>query len=138
MFFNANTPLEEIKSWIDKQLPATHMASKNGIDISIAPHKSLRSLDQNRFLMVVLTAITRFYHETGYICPDLKAWEMRPTILKEYFKDRYGIEHTRTLDTAEFTKFIDFIQMTMVEETGGNWEILTTDSAWLKTLLKDE
>lgn len=138
MFFRANTPLEEIKSWIDKQLPATHAASKNGIEVNIFPHKSMRSLDQNRFLMVIVTAIAKMHHETGYVCPGLQPWAMQPAILKEYFKHRYGIEHTSKLDTAEFTKFVDFIQMTMVEETQGNWEILTTDSAWLKSLLSEQ
>ena len=137
MFFRSNTPLEEIKSWIDKQLPAVHAAAKNGIEVNIFPHKSLRSCEQNRFLMVVITTIAKLHHETGYTCPGLQAWAMQPEILKAYWKHRYGIEYTSKLDTAEFTKFIDFIQMTMVEETGGNWEILTKDSAWLKSLLDE-
>lgn len=135
MFFHKDTPLQQIHDWIDKQLPLAHQASKNGIEVNIFPHKSTRSLEQNRFLMVIITTIAKLHHDTGYCCPGLKPWAMQPLVLKEYWKARFGIEHTAKLDTAEFTKFIDFIQTTMVEETGGNWEILTTDSQYLKSLL---
>lgn len=134
MFFHKDTPFKEIQNWITLQLPAVYSASKNGIDIEIKPHKHQRSNEQNRFLMVICTHIVKFYHETGYVLPGLKAWAMQPAIVKEYWKDRFGIESSKKLDTAEFTKFIDFIQQTMVEETGGEYEILTTDSQYLKSL----
>lgn len=136
MFFPKDTPLTEIQHWINLQLSGVYSASKNGIDIEIKPHKNLRSNAQNKFLMVICTHIVKFYHETGYVLPGLKAWAMQPAIVKEYWKDRFGIESSKR-DTAEFTKFIDFIQQTMVEETGGEYEILTTDSQYLKSLLQE-
>lgn len=134
MFFHKDTPLTEIQHWINLQLSGVYSASKNGIDIEIKPHKNQRSNEQNKFLMVICTHIVKFYHETGYVLPGLKAWAMQPDIVKAYWKDRFGIEHSSKRDTAEFTKFIDFIQATMVEETGGEYEILTTDSQYLKSL----
>lgn len=135
MFFHKDTPYKEIQNWILLQLPAVYQCAKNGIDIEIKAHKIQRSNEQNRFLMVICTHIVQFYHETGYILPGLQPWAMQPAIVKEYWKNRFGIESSKKLDTSEFTKFIDYIQNTMVEETNGEYEILTTDSQYLKSLL---
>lgn len=137
MFFNKDTPYKEIQDWITVQLPAVYQASKNGLDIEIKPHKNKRSNEQNRFLMAIIVAILRFYNQTGFIPAGCKPWMMRSDILKEYWKARYGIVNTHCLDTIAFTNFVDFIQQTMVEETDGEWEILTTDSAYLKSLIED-
>lgn len=134
MFFKADAPLEQITEWIATQLSAVHPIAKNGIDIVIKPHKQWRTTEQNRFLMVVLSEIVKFYHETGFIPEGLKRWEMRVDFLKEFYKDKYGIEHTKTLDKKEFGKFIDSIQLELVEQTQGEWQILTTDSAYLSSL----
>ena len=136
MFFHKDTPLTSIQHWINLQLSGVYSA-KNGIDIEIKPHKTKRSIEQNKFLMVVLSAIVKFYHETGFMPQGCQPWMIRTDILKEYYKARFGIETTHKLDTAEFTKFIDFIQQTMVEETSGEYEILTTDSQYLKSLLQE-
>ena len=135
MFFHKDTPLSEIQSWIDKQLPPVYNTAKNGIEINIFAHKNTRSTEQNRFLMLICTAIARLHHETGYCCPGLQPWAMQPKILKEYFKSRFGIERSSKLSTAEFTKFIDYIQTTMVEETNGEYEILTTDFQYIESLI---
>ena len=134
MYFQPNTPIEDILRWFNTQLPPVVNSAKHGIEVNIIAHKSKRTNEQNRFLMVVCTQIARLHHETGYCCPGLKPWAMQPAVLKEYWKARFGIEQTSKMSTAEFTKFIDFIQNTMVEETQGEYEILTTDSAYLKSL----
>lgn len=135
MFFNNNTSLEQIKKWLDIQLTAVKPVAKNGIDIEIKPHKTQRTNEQNRFLMVVLSALVKFYHETGFIPTGLSAWAMRTDILKEFYKARFGVISTQKLDTKSFSEFIDNIQRTLVEETQGEWEIIETDSAYLKSLL---
>ena len=137
MFFPPNIPLSDVKKWIDTQLPAVLNVAKRGIEVNIMPHKSKRTLEQNRFLMVIMTAIVRFYHDTGFMPQGCQTWMMRTDIQKEYWKARYGIESTSKMDTAEFTKFIDFIQHNMVEESGGEYEILQTDSAYLKSLVEE-
>lgn len=134
MYFQPDTPLQKIKEWLDVQVPAIYNAAKYGIEINVIAHKSKRTNEQNRFLMVVCTQIAKLHHETGYCCPGLQPWAMQPIIIKEYWKHRYGTERSSNLDKTEFTKFIDFIQQTMVEETCGNWEIITTDSAYLRSL----
>lgn len=134
MFFHKDTPLTEIQHWINLQLSGVYSASKNGIDIEIKPHKTKRSIEQNKFLFAVLSEIVKFYNETGFMPQGCQPWMMRTDIQQFYWKSRFGIEHSSKLDTAEFTKFIDFIQATMVEETGGEYEILTTDSQYLKSL----
>lgn len=135
MFFKANAPLEQITDWIGQQLSAVHPVAKNGIDVIIKPHKQWRTNEQNRFLMVVLSELVKFYHETGFIPDGLKKWEMRADILKEFYKAKFGIEHTRTLDKKAFGEFIDGIQRELVEETQGEWQILQTDSAYLLSLV---
>ena len=87
--------------------------------------------------MVILIAIVRFYNETGFRPDGLKPWEMRTTILKEYYKDRFGVANTHKLDTFQFSFFIDRIQQSLVEETCGEWQILTTDSAYVKSLIQE-
>lgn len=135
MFFNSNTPLEVIKNWVDAQLYGIYSIADKGIDIEIKPHKQPRSNEQNRFLMVIMGALVKFYHETGFMPAGCQAWMMRTDIQKEYWKARFGIVSTAKLSTAEFTQFIDNIQRQLVEETQGEWEIITTDSAYLKSLL---
>lgn len=136
MYFGKDTPLETIKNWADSQLFAIYPIADKGIDIEIKLHKHPRSNEQNRFLMVIMGAVVKFYHETGFMPDGCKAWMMRTDIQKEYWKARFGIVSTAKLSTAEFTQFIDNIQRQLVEETQGEWEIITTDSAYLKSLLQ--
>lgn len=138
MFFRQEESLERITEWIKGQLSAVHPVAKNGIDITIKPHKSWRSNEQNRFLMVIMQQIIIFYHETGFMPAGCQKWMMRVDIQKEFWKARFGIEHTRTLDKKAFGEFLDGIQRELVEETNGEWEILETDSAYLKSLLGEE
>lgn len=138
MFFKQNAPLEEVLDWVTKQVTATLPVAKNGIDIIVKPHKTWRSNEQNRFLYVVLQQIVKFYHDTGFMPEGCQKWMMRVDILKEFFKAKYGIEHTSKLSTKEFSDFIDSIQLELVEQTGGEWQILTTDSAYLLALVGEQ
>lgn len=136
MFFKSDAPLSQINNWVLTQLAAVFPVAKNGIDIEIKPHKRQRSNEQNRFLMVIMQHIVKFYHETGFMPEGCKKWMMRTDIQKEYWKDRFGIEHTSKLNTKEFSEFIDGIQRELIEETNGEWEIIETDSAYLTSLLE--
>jgi hypothetical protein len=135
MFFRKDKSLQEIQNWINTQLSVVHPVAKEGLDVIIKPHKSWRSNEQNRFLMVIMQKIVIFYHETGFMPSGCQKWMMTPKIQKEYWKDRFGIEHTRTLDKKQFGDFIDGIQRELVEETNGEWEIIETDSAYLLSLV---
>lgn len=135
MFFRNNAPLTDITNWVKMQLNAILPSAKNGIDILIRPHQNIRTNEQNRFYRVILGEQVKFYHETGFMVGDTKPWEQRTEILHFYWKDRYGIDTTTKLSTKQFTEYIDFIQATLVEESSGEWEILTTDSAYLKSLM---
>lgn len=135
MFFNSNTSLEQIKHWIDSQLSAVKPIAKNGLDIEIKPHKTQRTNEQNRFFMVIMTAIVRFYNETGFMPQGCKAWMMTPIILKEFYKAKFGVLSTKNLDKKEFSKFIDSIQLELVEQSYGEWQILTTESAYIQNLI---
>ena len=80
MFFRQEESLERITEWIKGQLSAVHPVAKNGIDITIKPHKSWRSNEQNRFLMVIMQQIIIFYHETGFMPAGCQKWMMRVDI----------------------------------------------------------
>ena len=54
-----------------------------------------------------------------------------------YYKSRFGIGSTSKLDTKAFGQFIDSIQQSLVEESNGQWEILTPDSAYVQSLLAE-
>lgn len=136
MFFRQDATISEIFSWAQDQINAIRPISKHGIIVDIKPYKKPRSNEQNRFLMVVINRIVQFYHETGFMPAGCEKWMMRTDILKEYWKARFGIEHTAKLSTKDFTDFIDGIQHELVEETNGEWEIITTDTAYLKGLLE--
>ena len=75
------------------------------------------------------------FHETGFMASGLEPWMHQQEILRFYWKARYGIEHTSKLSTKAFGEFVDFIQKTLVEESGGNWEILSPDSMYLQSLI---
>lgn len=135
MYFSHDTSLTQIQSWIARQYTAIGNQSR-GYDVDLRPHKQQRSNQQNRFLMAIMVAIIRFYHETGFIPKGLAPWAMRTDILKEFWKARFGVVSTAKLDTKAFGEFIDSIQREMVEQTNGEWEILEPDSAYIKSLIE--
>jgi hypothetical protein len=136
MYFAPETSLESIVGWISKQYRAVSTSAPHGLDVELKAHKRQRSNEQNRFLMAIMVAMVRFYHETGFIPKGLSPWAMRTDILKEYWKYRAGVVATHKLSTADFGKFVDFIQQTLVQETEGQWEVLEPDSAYLKSLVE--
>ncbi len=136
MFFS-ESQFDAACAWCGHQLASIKPLCKNGIDIEIKPHRNQRSNQQNRFLMAIMVAVVRFYHETGFMPAGLSGWAMRTDILKEYYKSRFGIGSTSKLDTAAFGRFIDSIQQSLVEESQGQWEILQPDSAYIKSLLAE-
>lgn len=136
MYFAPGTSLESIVGWISKQYRAVSTSAPHGLDVELKAHKRQRSNEQNRFLMAIMVAMVRFYHETGFIPKGLSPWAMRTDILKEYWKYRAGVVATHKLSTADFGKFVDFIQQTLVQETEGQWEVLEPDSAYLKSLVE--
>ena len=134
MYFSHNASLEQMHKWFDGQLLAVYQIAKDGLDIEIKPHRNKRSNQQNRFLSAIIVAQIRMFHETGFMASGLEPWMHQQEILRVYWKARYGIEHSSHLSTKAFGEFIDFIQKTLVEESLGNWEILTPDSQYLKSL----
>jgi hypothetical protein len=135
MYFAGKTPLIQIQSWIARQYTAIGDQAR-GYDIELRPHKQTRSNQQNRFLMAIMVAIVRFYHDTGFRPGDVSEYNMDVASLKNYWKSRWGVLHSSKLDTKNFGEFIDFIQREMVEGTGGEWEILEPDSAYIKSLIE--
>ena len=127
MYFALPTATESITAWVASQVEALRPDIKYGWDVDVRPHKKQRTYSQNRFLMVIMQNIVRFYNRTGFMPDGLKHWEMRTDILKEYWKNRFGVGASHKLSTQEFGEFIDQIQQTMVQESSGEYEILTTD-----------
>ena len=119
------------------QLPAVMAASKYGIDIEIKAHKKIRTSRQNSFMMKVFQHIAQFYDETGFLIYDLHRREVYPKGLKVFWKDRYGIKETSALSTKEFGEFIDKIQREMVEESGGEYEMLIPPDYYTESLTKE-
>ena len=136
MYFAPETSLESIVGWISKQYRAVSTSAPHGLDVSLAPHQRRRSNEQNRFLYAVLTAVVRFYHETGFRPGDVSQYNMDVESLKSYWKGRWGVSHTSKLSTKNFGEFVDFIQREMVEGTNGEWEVLEPDSAYIKSLIE--
>ena len=135
MFFQYGTSLERIQKWIANQYAAVG-DQKNGYDVELRPHKKQRTTQQNKFFMAIMVAIVRFYQDTGFMPAGLSPWAMRTDILKEFYKARFGVVSTAKLDTKAFGEFIDNIQRTLVEESGGEWEILEPDSDYLTSLVE--
>lgn len=136
MYFPSTASLAQIQSWLVAQYSATQPIAKHGFDVELRPHRRQRSNEQNRFLMAIMVAVVRFYNTTGFMPYGCSAWMMRTDILKEYFKARFGVVSTAKLDTRAFGEFIDNIQRSLVEESGGEWEILEPDSAYLRALVE--
>lgn len=136
MYFSQDTSLEAIVNWVGKQYCAVKPSAQHGLDVELKPHKRQRSNEQNRFLMAIMVAMVHFYHETGFIPKGLSPWAMRTDILKEFYKARFGVVSTAKLSTKEFGEFVDNIQLELVEQTCGEWQILQPDSAYLKSLVE--
>ena len=86
--------------------------------------------------MAILTALLRFYENTGFRPDGVAPWAMRVDVLKVYYKSRFGVAKTSKLDTKAFGEFIDRIQGSLVQETDGEWEILEPDSAYVRSLIE--
>ena len=127
MFFQTGTSPETITAWVQAQVAALAPDVKYGLDVEVRPHRKQRTCAQNRFMMAIMQNIVRFYQRTGFIPAGLSPWAMRTDILREYYKARFGVGESHKLDTKAFTEFIDQIQQSMVQESHGEYEILTTD-----------
>lgn len=136
MWFPSDVSLPQIQAWVAKQFTAVSGGAKHGYDVDLRPHRRQRSNEQNRFLMAIMVAVVRFYNTTGFMPYGVSTWMMRTDILKEYYKARFGVSSTAKLDTRAFGEFIDNIQRSLVEESGGEWEILEPDSAYLRALVE--
>lgn len=136
MYFAPGTSLESIVGWISKQYRAVSTSAPHGLDVDLKPHKRQRSTQQNRFLMAIMVALVRFYQETGFCPKGVSPWGMRVDVLKVYYKARFGVGSSSKLDSKAFGEFVDNIQRSLVEETGGQWEILDPDSAYVRALLE--
>lgn len=136
MYFSTTTPQSRVQNWFNVQLSAVMPVAKDGIDVEIKPHKKPRTIQQNRFFMAIMVALVRFYNETGFMPDGCKPWMMRTTVLKEYWKDRFGVASTSKLSASDFGKLCDFVQDTLVQETMGEWEVLEPDSAYLQALIE--
>lgn len=136
MWFSTHAPLSGIQNWFNNQLAAVFPLSKDGVDIEIKPHRKKRTIQQNKFLFVILDEIVRFHHETGYVVPGLCAHVMCKDVLKVYWTGRFGVESTKNMSAADFGKLCDFIQQTMVQETNGSWEILDPESDYVRSLIE--
>lgn len=122
--------------WCNRQLTAIKDIAKDGFDIDIKPHRKKRTIQQNKFLFVILEEIVKFHHNTGYVVPGLCAHVMCKDVLKVYWTGRFGVESTKNMSAADFGKLCDFIQQNMVQETNGAWEILDPESDYVKALIE--
>lgn len=136
MFFAPNTSSADIVSWVTRQLSAVLPVAQHGLDVDVKPHQNQRTNQQNRFLMAILVALVRFHQETGFCPKGVSPWGMRVDVLKVYYKDRFGVGKSSKLSTKTFGEFVDSIQRSLVEETGGEWQILEPDSAYVRALLE--
>lgn len=136
MFFSKDCNKDYIIRQVVFQIENVLPVCDKGLDVLVVPHKDKRSNKQNRFLMVVMGHIIRFYNDTGFVPSGCMRREMRSDSLKEYWKDRLGVLETKRLSTTEISEFIDKIQAIMIQETGGEYEAISPDDAYLDSLCR--
>ena len=124
MHIPPNMPKEAILTTVERQLDILLPLAPLGIELSLRARKKRRSVQQNRYLMAVMQNIVQFYQETGFRPDDIPDWAMRTDVLKEFFKHRFGVPHTRKLSTKEFGEFVDKIQHMMLEQSNGEYEVI--------------
>lgn len=135
MFFQYGIPTENICAWLRPQINAAQ--NPNGIDVVVAPHKKIRTVRQNRYLMEVCANIVRFYHETGFTPQGCPAWAMQTQVQKEFWKGYFGVLQTRNMSTKELGEFVDKIQAEMVAQSGGEYQPIVPDSDYLTSLVEE-
>lgn len=134
MFFQYGIPTENICAWLRPQIDAAQ--NPNGIDVVVAPHKKIRTVRQNKYLMKVCAEIVRFYHETGFMPSGCPKWAMQTQVQKEFWKGYFGVLETHKLSTRELGEFVDKIQAEMVQQTGGEYQPIVPDSDYLISLVE--
>jgi hypothetical protein len=112
--------------------------AQHGIDIMILPHKKQRTYRQNQFLAAILQNIIRFYQVSGFAVDGLPQWAMSDMVLREYFKQKFGVASTAKLSTAEFGQYCDQIQQLMIKQSRGNYTPIIPDDAALAAWEKEQ
>ena len=127
MYIPASANINGILAYIKPTIEAIFNSSSNGIDIEIKKHTRKRTLPQNDYLWAVYKHIYEFYLETGFIPDELKIKFIDTDFLHEYFKARFDVKSTKNLTTAEFSRYVDSIQLMMTEQTKGRYKPIYPD-----------
>ena len=121
MFIPASANINGILAYIKPTIEAVFNSSSNGIDIEIKKHNRKRTTDQNSYLWAIYQHIVEFYNETGFAPDNINVRFLNADLLHAYFKARFDVKTTTKMSTAEFSKYVDSIQLLMTEQTKGEY-----------------
>ena len=123
MFFAQCADINGILRIIQPKISALLQNSPNGISIDIKKYQRNRSLEQNKYLWAVYKHIVQYHLDNPkFRIDDLPVRFVNSDFLHLYLKARFDIKETKTLTTAEFTQYVDNIQLLMTEQTKGNYD----------------
>lgn len=104
---------QAVKEYIDR------LADGKNFDISIVLHRERRTIDQNRLLFLWINCISG---ETGQDKDDLHTYFkhkfLQPDFIRVFGQQIYITPTTTTLDTKQFTDYLNNIQIFAAAELG--------------------
>lgn len=133
MNFHKAADVDGILKFIRPVIAEKINTSKYGISIEVKNQQKQRTTPQNKYLWEVYSHIVEFYEQTGFIPDNLPVRYINKDFIHAYFKSRFDVVSTRNLNTVDFGKYVDSIQLLMVEQTKGEYTPIYPDEPFEAT-----
>ena len=128
MYFANYASVDGIIKLIQPKIAALLPNCPNGISIEIKKYQRNRTNEQNRYLFAIYKHIVEFYEQTGFIPDNLPVNNLTTDFLHQYFKARFDVKASSSMNTVDFCGYTDKIQLLMTEQSKGEYDPIYPDA----------
>lgn len=122
MYFSQFADVDGIINLIRPKIAALIANSPRGITVDVKKVQRNRTNEQNRYLFAIYKHIVEFYEQTGFIPDNLPVNNITTDFLHQYFKARFDVKASSSMNTVDFCGYTDKIQRLMIEQTKGEYD----------------
>lgn len=122
MYFSQFADVDGIIKMIRPKISALIANSPKGIQIDVKKQQRNRTTEQNRYLFAIYKHIVEFYEQTGFIPDNLPVNNLTTDFLHQYFKARFDVKASSSMNTVDFCGYTDKIQLLMTEQSKGEYD----------------
>ena len=128
MYFAQFADVDGIINLIRPKIAALIANSPRGITVDVKKVQRNRTTEQNRYLFAIYKHIVEFYEQTGFIPDNLPVNNITTDFLHQYFKSRFDVKASSSMNTVDFCGYTDKIQHLMIEQTKGEYDPIYPDA----------